>query len=104
MNLTLTILNVDHARLALPVLQAYIAAHDQKAPAPARVQVDLSAPLSALDLSQRVHNPLAAQGIRTVEDLTAYSANLLRAIPGIGYLAVDQIKNRLAAKGLTLAG
>jgi DNA-directed RNA polymerase alpha subunit len=101
MNLTLTIQNVDHARQALGVLQAYIAAHEEAAntpPAPAGSRT----PLATLQLSTRASNVLRSVGIETVEELLCWDAYELRRLPNLGPNTLNEITDLITTRGLRL--
>ncbi|WP_457636908.1 DNA-directed RNA polymerase subunit alpha [Oceanithermus sp.] len=78
----------------------------EAAPAP-EVQTPVAAEgagvsLEDLGLSTRVLHNLKEEGIDSVASLTALTERELKKVPGIGERSVEEIKERLAAKGLSL--
>ncbi len=65
-------------------------------------QEESRTPLEELDLSTRVLHNLKEEGVHTVEDLLVLSLRDLKKIPGIGERSVDEILERLKARGLSL--
>jgi len=61
-------------------------------------------PVEDLHLPVRAFNSLRREGIHTVRDLSSRSEADLLAIPNLGPQSVGEIKEKLAARGLTLAG
>jgi carbon monoxide dehydrogenase subunit G len=64
---------------------------------------DLGQPIEELGLSLRSYNSLRREGVHTVRDLCARSREDLLAIDHIGPASVEEIKQKLADRGLTLA-
>jgi uncharacterized protein len=58
--------------------------------------------LESLVLPVRTYNGLRRTGIHTVDDLTSQTREQLLAIEGIGPASVEEIKQKLADRGLTL--
>src|SRR5216683_2232159 len=67
-------------------------------------QADLALPIHDLDLSARAHIPLRREGIATLGDLTSRSEQDLLGIANLGPKSVDEIKQKLADRGLALSG
>jgi uncharacterized protein len=66
-------------------------------------EADLGDSVESLNLPLRSYNSLRREGIHTVRDLTARTPEDLLAIENIGPASVDEIKRRLAERGLALA-
>jgi carbon monoxide dehydrogenase subunit G len=64
---------------------------------------DLSESVESLNLPLRSYNSLRREGIHTVGDLAAHSPEDLLAIENIGPVSVDEIKRKLADRGLALS-
>jgi uncharacterized protein len=64
---------------------------------------DLSESVESLNLPLRTYNSLRREGIHTVGDLTARTPEDLLAIENIGPVSVDEIRRKLAERGLALA-
>jgi carbon monoxide dehydrogenase subunit G len=64
---------------------------------------DLALPVEELQLTLRSYNSLRRDGIHTVGDLAARTSEELLAIDNIGPASVEEIKQRLAARGLSLS-
>jgi carbon monoxide dehydrogenase subunit G len=64
---------------------------------------DLVQPIEELGLSLRSYNSLRREGVHTVGDLSAQTREDLLAIDHIGPASVEEIKQKLADRGLTLA-
>jgi carbon monoxide dehydrogenase subunit G len=64
---------------------------------------DLGQSVESLDLSLRSYNSLRREGIHTVGDLAARSPEDVLAIEGIGPASVEEIRRKLAERGLALA-
>src|SRR5262249_3054945 len=64
---------------------------------------ELAEPIEGLNLSLRSYNSLSREGIHTVGDLAARSREELLAIDHIGPASVEEIRQKLADQGLTLA-
>jgi transcriptional regulator with XRE-family HTH domain len=65
--------------------------------------------IGELDLSVRTHNTLIrgfghGSGIRTIAELTRYSADELLDLRGFGAASVTEVRGKLAAAGFALAG
>ncbi len=61
-------------------------------------------PIEELELGVRSYNCLKRVGIETIGDLTSKSEAELAAIPNFGKKSVDEVRETLAAHGLTLKG
>jgi carbon monoxide dehydrogenase subunit G len=59
--------------------------------------------IESLNLSIRSYNSLRREGIHTVTDLAARTRENLLAIDGIGPASVEEIRQKLAGRGLTLS-
>lgn len=59
-------------------------------------------PIEALGLDPRYYNPLAREGIRTLDQLAARTRDDLLDIRGLGATAIAHIQTALATHGLTL--
>jgi hypothetical protein len=64
---------------------------------------DLGQPIEELGLSLRSYNSLRREGVHTVGDLSSQTRENLLAIDHIGPASVEEIKQKLADRGLTLA-
>src|SRR5258708_35093743 len=64
---------------------------------------DLAQPIEELKLSLRSYNSLRREGIHTVGDLAAKTRESLLAIDHIGPASVEEIRQKLADRGLTLS-
>jgi len=64
---------------------------------------ELAKPIEGLSLSLRSYNSLSREGIHTVGDLAAKTREELLAIDHIGPASVEEIRQKLADRGLTLA-
>jgi carbon monoxide dehydrogenase subunit G len=64
---------------------------------------DLAQPIEELSLPLRAHNSLRREGVHTVADLVAKTPAQLLAIENIGPASVEDIRQRLADRGLSLA-
>jgi uncharacterized protein len=64
---------------------------------------ELAKPIEGLNLSLRSYNSLSREGIHTVGDLAARTREELLAIDHIGPASVEEIRQKLADQGLTLA-
>ena len=64
---------------------------------------DLAQPIEELALPIRAHNSLRREGVHTVADLVAKTPAELLAIDNIGPASVEDIRQRLADRGLSLA-
>jgi DNA-directed RNA polymerase subunit alpha len=61
-------------------------------------------PIEELELGVRSYNCLKRVGIETIGDLVVKTENELAAIPNFGKKSVEEVKETLAAHGLTLRG
>ena len=61
-------------------------------------------PIEELELGVRSYNCLKRVGIETIGDLTSKSESELAAIPNFGRKSIDEVRETLAAHGLTLKG
>src|SRR6476646_2930836 len=61
-------------------------------------------PIEELELGVRSYNCLKRVGIETIGDLTSKSENELAAIPNFGSKSIEEVRETLAAHGLTLKG
>ena len=61
-------------------------------------------PIEELELGVRSYNCLKRAGIQTVGDLVSKSESELAAIPNFGKKSIEEVKETLAAHGLTLRG
>jgi carbon monoxide dehydrogenase subunit G len=73
----------------------------QEAAEPARAAADQ--PLEILNLTVRSYNGLRREGIHTVGDLASRTREQLLAIDNIGPASVEEIRQKLADRGLTLS-
>jgi uncharacterized protein len=64
---------------------------------------DADESVEALNLSLRSYNSLRREGIHTVSDLAARTREQLLAIENIGPASVEEIRQKLADRGLTLS-
>jgi carbon monoxide dehydrogenase subunit G len=64
---------------------------------------ELDQPVEELQLSLRSYNSLRKEGIHTVGDLTSRTGEELLAIEKIGPASVEEIRQKLAARGLSLS-
>jgi carbon monoxide dehydrogenase subunit G len=64
---------------------------------------DLAQPIEELDLPLRAYNSLRREGVHTVADLVARTPAQLLAIDNVGPASVEDIRQRLADRGLSLA-
>jgi carbon monoxide dehydrogenase subunit G len=63
----------------------------------------LSLPIEELNLPLRAYNSLRREGVHTVADLVARTPSELLAIDNIGPASVEEIRQRLAERGLALS-
>ena len=61
-------------------------------------------PIEELELGVRSYNCLKRVGIETIGDLTSKSESELAAIPNFGRKSIEEVRETLAAHGLTLKG
>ena len=61
-------------------------------------------PIEELELGVRSYNCLKRVGIETIGDLTSKSEGELAAIPNFGRKSIEEVRETLAAHGLTLKG
>jgi DNA-directed RNA polymerase subunit alpha len=61
-------------------------------------------PIEELELGVRSYNCLKRVGIETIGDLVVKTETELAAIPNFGKKSVEEVKETLAAHGLTLRG
>jgi carbon monoxide dehydrogenase subunit G len=66
-------------------------------------QADQDQMLESLNLTVRSYNSLRREGIHTVADLAAQTREQLLAIENIGPASVEEIRQKLADRGLTLS-
>jgi|SRR5450755_4144332 len=78
---------------------------EQEAPAGAGGDAasDLALPIEDLGLPLRAYNSLRREGVHTVGDLVARTPQQLLAIDNIGRASVEDIRQRLASRGLSLS-
>jgi DNA-directed RNA polymerase subunit alpha len=57
-----------------------------------------------LELGVRSYNCLKREGIQTVGDLVSKTEAELLNIPNFGKKSIDEVKDKLAARGLSLRG
>ena len=91
---------------AVSGLSAAASASDELAPGPDQDdpdQDDLAQPLEELSLPLRAYNSLRREGVHTVADLVAKTPQELLAIENIGPASVEEIRQRLADRGLSLS-
>ena len=79
------------------------AAETPAAETPAPASDQLATPIEELVLPVRAYNSLRREGIHTVGDLVARTPEQLLAIDQIGPAYVEDIRQRLAARGLALS-
>jgi carbon monoxide dehydrogenase subunit G len=72
------------------------------APAAGAAGTDLALPIEELNLPLRAYNSLRREGVHTVGDLVARTPQQLLAIDNIGPASVEDIRQRLAGRGLSL--
>ena len=61
-------------------------------------------PIEELELGVRSYNCLKRVGIETIGDLVSKTENELASIPNFGRKSIEEVKDTLAAQGLTLRG
>jgi carbon monoxide dehydrogenase subunit G len=90
----------------VPGLSAAVSASDELAPVLGQddlAQDDLAQPIEELSLPLRAYNSLRREGVHTVADLVAKTPQELLAIENIGPASVEEIRQRLADRGLSLS-
>ena len=80
------------------------AAAEAAAEAPVTAHGMENFPIEELELGVRSYNCLKRVGIETIGDLTSKSENELVAIPNFGRKSIEEVRETLAAHGLTLKG
>jgi DNA-directed RNA polymerase alpha subunit len=86
-------------RLSLADPEGKTANYDAGPPAPA---ANTGTPIEELEFTVRTENCCRAENILTVEDLCAWRAKELLKIPNLGAKSLKEIRETLAARGLTL--
>jgi carbon monoxide dehydrogenase subunit G len=71
--------------------------------APAAAREQLALPIEELNLPLRAYNSLRREGVHTVGDLVARTPEQLLDIDNIGPASVEEIRQRLADRGLALS-
>jgi carbon monoxide dehydrogenase subunit G len=89
--------------LAAEPPQAAELAQDAPAGQQEEQEGDLDQSIESLGLSLRSYNSLRREGIHTVADLAARTRENLLAIDNIGPASVEEIRQKLAGRGLTLS-
>ncbi len=74
----------------------------ETSPAETSAEDDLALPVEELHLALRSHNSLRRDGIHTVGELAARTEQQLLAIENIGPASVEEIRQKLAERGLSL--
>lgn len=87
----------EHAVTDLGDEDTFVAPTDQK-------DAILDTPIEDLDLSVRSFNCLKRQGVNTIGQLTECSENDLLNIRNFGAKSIEEVKDKLQAMGLGLAG
>ncbi len=82
---------------------AGLAPADPAQPDAAGAAADLALPVEELHLALRSHNSLRRDGIHTVGELAARTEQQLLAIDHIGPASVEEIRQKLAERGLSLS-
>ena len=82
---------------------AGLAQADPAHPDGAGAAADLALPVEELHLALRSHNSLRRDGIHTVGELAARTEQQLLAIDHIGPASVEEIRQKLAERGLSLS-
>ena len=85
-----------------PVASAPVAPVQEEKPAAAAPVEQVQMSLESLDLSSRVLHSLQEEGIDSVNALLALSERDLKKVGGVGEKSLDEIIERLAARGLKL--
>jgi hypothetical protein len=65
---------------------------------------DIGSPIEELQLAGRYERRLKMNGLRTIEQLTATSANQLFDLPKVGLHAINHVREKLGDCGLCLLG
>jgi DNA-directed RNA polymerase subunit alpha len=84
------------------VTEATPAATPAAAPSPAELRAMLDLPIGNLELSVRARNSLESEGIQTVGELVARSADELVALKNFGRTSLKEIQKKVEDMGLTL--
>src|SRR6266568_1304671 len=74
----------------------------ETSPAETSAEDDLALPVEELHLALRSHNSLRRDGIHTVGELAARTEQQLLAMDNIGPASVEEIRQKLAERGLSL--
>jgi len=101
--ITPTVAVAQAARLLADHLPIFTAL--EGGPSPAREPEAASAldrPVEELELGGRILNMLRNSGVRTVRDLVSLSEGELKAIPGLGKKALEDVRLQLESQGLSL--
>src|ERR687883_238503 len=85
-------------------MQDGVPAGDGAAPEPSGAGPMQNFPIEELELGVRSYNCLKRVGIETIGDLVSKTETELAAIPNFGKKSVEEVKETLAAHGLTLRG
>jgi len=84
---------IDMAEMAIAEAEAPTTSHGME-----------NFPIEELELGVRSYNCLKRVGIETIGDLTSKSEGELAAIPNFGRKSIEEVRETLAAHGLTLKG
>jgi DNA-directed RNA polymerase subunit alpha len=84
---------IDMAEMAMAEAEAPTTSHGME-----------NFPIEELELGVRSYNCLKRVGIETIGDLTSKSEGELAAIPNFGRKSIEEVRETLAAHGLTLKG
>jgi DNA-directed RNA polymerase subunit alpha len=84
---------IDMAEIAATEAEAPVTSHGME-----------NFPIEELELGVRSYNCLKRVGIETIGDLTSKSEGELAAIPNFGRKSIEEVRETLAAHGLTLKG
>lgn len=98
--LHLAVHSPDQARLAIDLLQQYIAAH---AAPPALLEWGILPHVAGLDISARTINVLRDARIEAIDQLCQLSRTQLRDLPRMGPKSFHEIIDALAFHGLSLS-
>ncbi len=85
-----------------PVLEDELGGHDAPDDGDERLRTLLDTSVDALDLSARSRNCLRNEDIRTIGELTRKSEEEILTAYNLGRLSLEEIRNRLAERGLQL--